>query len=398
MALILVTDAGSQLCNKVFGDQCDEQGRTQTNNYLYLFEMFMCFELWASKEEYWKIGMEEEEAFPAVTKAIRNLLKTLKTIARRTEGNAWKLTKFHELLHLLWYMKRFGAPRNYDAGMGEKNHQVMAKLPASSCQKIYATFDKQVMDRLHELFVLNRALEEFKIMGVLPQGLFSNEQEEQENVEVGDGQCEGSSFHIFRRNNGSLSLKWARGRAHAIQGVMPELLEAVVEKYFKKSKIGTEGEGELSCQFDDFEILSEYKTPNGITFRAHPQFRNRQWYDWSLVTWELNRGRISKPTPCKIMMIVSYICGRADGVPGEKCCDAIVWSADGNDGPPAHSVLTAKFKLQISQRDQKPIFHSIDASLLGDHCFCYPNFGSEDNNEYFMVYEKSQWADKFCSF
>ena len=95
-------------------------------------------------------------------------MKTIKVCAERHVGYQWRLTKFHEMLHLVWYIERFGAPRGFGADMGEKCLQVLAKLPASSCQKIYETFDLQALCRLHEIHVINKAMEVFLEQGLVP--------------------------------------------------------------------------------------------------------------------------------------------------------------------------------------------------------------------------------------
>ena len=127
MALILMTDDGNSLCNGVFGTAVNTERHTMANCYLHLFEMMMCYEQWAKKPEYWVL--DDEEGIDLARSAIVKFLDSVKEIADRTEGYQWKITKFHEQLHVIWYMNRFGSPRNFDAGMREKNHKVLAKWP-----------------------------------------------------------------------------------------------------------------------------------------------------------------------------------------------------------------------------------------------------------------------------
>ena len=141
LACVLMTTEGEQLCNNALGHEEDEQGFTRANNFLYLFEMFMCFKQWARKPTFWSQGNKKEAQ--QAQNSICRFLGTVKHIANQTEGHKWKFTKFHELLHLVWYMERFGSPRNVDAGMGKKNHQILAKMPVTTAQKQYASFDEQ---------------------------------------------------------------------------------------------------------------------------------------------------------------------------------------------------------------------------------------------------------------
>jgi hypothetical protein len=388
MALIMMTDDGKALCERAFGVEVDDDGRTQGDNYLYLFEMLLCFELWAKKAEYWEVG--DKEAEKTAHAAIIVLLDAVKHIADRTDGYQWKLPKFHELLHLVWYMTRFGGARNFDAGMGEKNHQVLAKWPAATSQKRYATFDKQSMDRLHELFVLNRALEEFTDNGLLPdeyQGVLTadeeatdTQQEDQDESVVGS-----AKFEVGKRD-GTLCLYWKkRGKHICLPNVMPELLDNVVSRYFVKEN------GVHVAKYKNFHIHSDYTSKEGTVYRAHPYFRSKQWNDWVTIQWRTHPRKrdLTPPIPAQVMLLMSY---EKHGVVQHE---AIIWSATGYRSPAEYSVMGSKFKLEET-RNGEPKFQSIKADEMGPHCFCFPNFGSE-SREHFIIADKSSWADKFCT-
>ena len=210
------------------------------------------------------------------------LLDAAKRIAARTQGYHWKISKFHKLLHLVWYMIRYGGASNFDAGMGEKNHQILAKLPASSCQKRCATFEKQAMDRLHELFVLNRALEEFKENGLLPAGLFTKEEEDDQELDEEKEQHEslvGSSNFQIVKKDGEFVLYWPKQKK-ILSNAMPELVADIVSRYFVK-----QGSGEYVPKPTKLEIHSDYTSVDGTHYRAHPSFRKRQWNNWVTILW-----------------------------------------------------------------------------------------------------------------
>ena len=105
--------------------------------------MLLCFELWSKKAEYWEVG--DEEAAATSHTSIIVFLNAVKHIADCTDGYHWKRRKLPEQLDLVSNMVRFDCNRNFDAWMGEKNHQVHAKWPAATAQKRYATFD--ILDR-----------------------------------------------------------------------------------------------------------------------------------------------------------------------------------------------------------------------------------------------------------
>jgi hypothetical protein len=118
LALILATDIGQSVANKAFGTALDSNKRTLCRNFHYLFEMLLCFEQWVSKPEYWEAS--NYDAAESARESIRVLLMTIKRVAKRSDGYQWKITKFHEFLHLVWYIERFGCPHGFAADMGEK--------------------------------------------------------------------------------------------------------------------------------------------------------------------------------------------------------------------------------------------------------------------------------------
>lgn len=219
--------------------------------------------------------MGDKEAEQRAHEAIVVLLDHVKKIAARTEGYQWKITKFHELLHLVWYMIRYGGPRNFDAGMGEKNHKILAKWPASGAQKQYLTFDKDSMDCLHKIFVINRAKEDFLSNGFIPSGFLGLEAEEEATAEDESGEetDEGSSSFEIKKHLGVWQLYWTRQDKYFT--AMPELLEDVVNRYFHKPH-----HGRRTLKYKQFQIFSQLKSVDGHLYWAHPSFRGRSWNDW----------------------------------------------------------------------------------------------------------------------
>ena len=53
----------------------------------------------------------------------------------RTEGNRWKLQKFHELLHVAKHINDYGSPLNWDAGTGERGLKFWVKEPVKTVQQ-----------------------------------------------------------------------------------------------------------------------------------------------------------------------------------------------------------------------------------------------------------------------
>jgi hypothetical protein len=76
--------------------------------------------------------------------AIKNLMHQIVTNLPRNEGSGWKLSKFHELLHIPRFMQAFGATKSYNAARPEAHHKQHAKVPGRRSQKRVHSIDRNV--------------------------------------------------------------------------------------------------------------------------------------------------------------------------------------------------------------------------------------------------------------
>ena len=123
-------------------------------------ECLLCFEVWLDQYTFWDVddtAGEAEKAEAAITSLMQLILKYLP----REEGNRWKVSKFHEIKHMVRFIREFGAPRGYNASRPEEHHKAHAKRPARRSDKNINTIDQQcarriadtiVIDTMHSLF------------------------------------------------------------------------------------------------------------------------------------------------------------------------------------------------------------------------------------------------------
>ena len=97
-----------------------------------ILEALLAFHAWVKRGHpyEWSDALKEEYGL-----RVRNLMRMLKAITPRENGNGWQLQKFHSLLHFVDDIDRFGACANYDAGIGEKGLQDWAKDDAQNAVK-----------------------------------------------------------------------------------------------------------------------------------------------------------------------------------------------------------------------------------------------------------------------
>ena len=133
---------------------CDElPDCVNASGVLEVLECLLCFWAWTRQHQFWLLK-DDKTASTTVQHAMRVMLLKIKTQLPRLDGMGWKISKFHELLHLVEDMHRYGSPVNTSASSPEHNHLHFAKRPGRRAHKDHATFDLQVATRLTDTMIL----------------------------------------------------------------------------------------------------------------------------------------------------------------------------------------------------------------------------------------------------
>ena len=116
---------------------------SRTNKMLHALELLSCFDAWTHLDKYWLLSQQEQFSSSA-KESIAHLLRLLHDTLPHTEGNGWKLPTFHNTMHIVGDMFKYGKPKEPSTEVGEKNHKVFAKSIGRHCQKHHKTFAQQV--------------------------------------------------------------------------------------------------------------------------------------------------------------------------------------------------------------------------------------------------------------
>jgi hypothetical protein len=84
------------------------------------------------------------------------MLTMIRDCLPRQQGNGWKLPTFHNTMHIVSDMCKYGKPKEANTEVGEKNHKVFAKRIGRRCRKQHKTFANQVAVRLSDSFVIEK--------------------------------------------------------------------------------------------------------------------------------------------------------------------------------------------------------------------------------------------------
>jgi hypothetical protein len=116
-------DDGWSLLNNAL--MCKGQN-TDLSEVLEALEALSCFDAWTRMDNYWKLTQQRRFANEA-HQSLSQLLSMLRDRLPREEGNGWKLPTFHNVMHIVREMGKFGKPKEVNTEVGEKNHKVFAK-------------------------------------------------------------------------------------------------------------------------------------------------------------------------------------------------------------------------------------------------------------------------------
>lgn len=124
--------------------KCIEGGlpeSTEMEDVVQYLEALLCFDAWLHLDCYWRLQDKNEFEKSALT-SIQALISMLK----QTFPEQCNCPKFHLLLHIPYFISKFGPPKNYDAQLRENSHIEFAKHPGCCSHKNFSnqSFEKQV--------------------------------------------------------------------------------------------------------------------------------------------------------------------------------------------------------------------------------------------------------------
>jgi len=126
------------------------------HQFLLILEKMLCFNaLYRSLYNFVGKSWNEKQEFQM---NVRKMMMMIKVFIPRSEGNGWKLQKFHELLHLVLHIDDYGSPLNFDAGTGERGLKEWVKKFARTVQfQGQHTYSTQIATRVHESAIIQKA-------------------------------------------------------------------------------------------------------------------------------------------------------------------------------------------------------------------------------------------------
>ena len=250
--------------------------------FVQLMEVFLSFHAWykSTVPLHWNNSSKEK-----LHASIVEMLVMIRRYLPRTDGQGWKIQKFHEHLHIANDVDMFGSPKHFDTGVMENRLIYVGKQHAPSIQKRGTkVFTRQLGQRIH----LQQCTEKCKNYLSLfctdnyntTDNNSDNDSEASKDSDISDVSeiafnkvitIKNLPDYSISINNGIINCRW---NTRVKQIVPPLILTYLANKYVK----GTD-----KYSLDVFTEVT-YK---GIRYRAHPNYRGGgAWYDWCIVEFE----------------------------------------------------------------------------------------------------------------
>ncbi|KAI2493667.1 hypothetical protein MHU86_12067 [Fragilaria crotonensis] len=217
-----------------------------------------------------------------VQNAIKTLMSMCVTDIPLSKNKSWKFPKFHELLHLLDNMERFGAPINYCAQRPESLLIPVAKKPGRRAQKRHngSAYELQSAQRLSYSLMINavytRIWDTTKGAANVPEN--TNPPTSTGKATFGTLTCDFTTGY---------RLCWHTQTNVSLMHIPDTVLQFLSYQFGSKVHVCTE------------------LRHNASTYRCHPSFQSGgPVYDWMNVNFKTKTSNRVSVHPCRLTMVV----------------------------------------------------------------------------------------------
>ena len=357
------------------------EGTYKLDDWVMLLETLLQWERWLCSDRISKRHIKK------AIKKLQYLMYLCKAIGPRDKGMGWKLLKFHGILHLCQDMLDFGVPMEVDTGSCESGHKPY-KEAARATQKRGKTFDKQTSERtgdFHVIYLAGCELEHRPLWNYF-QGHYHPPPPPVQADRVVT--C-GAGLYVGRdEETGRNICGWCKPLGREPPKISPQVVDWLV----RLQDIVEKDVGPL-------KIRTEHKR-NGQVFRAHPDYMSGRWYDWVIVNWGNDYGKI----PCHISCFLDLHNlphrnpHHFGGVSLEQAVYAMVEYAPyeqvPNNEPSKSDIFLPIRKQMFDVVRKKRRFYLANTEAFHSPVAVIPDIGGPCNR-YFVVENMGKWSESF---
>ena len=273
----------------------DKRDKAQLFEVINVFECMLCFDEWMNQKTFWNANTYAR-AKRATHKAIVVLMEMCKRHIPLTKSKtSWKFPKFHELLHIVDDMERFGAPVNFNAQRPESLLICAAKQPGRRAQKRHdgVKFELQSAQRLSYSLMIDSMYtsiwEPLEITDSHPS-TDANVTCLDNSVDIQESTGHGTFGTLWIDEQLQYQLVW-KTSTHKDLMQLPLMLMQFICHHFGRH----------------VQLCTEYVREEFV-FRCHPCYQsNGPIFDWMNVVFEHKTNKSKTQTcPCRLAAVVLH--------------------------------------------------------------------------------------------
>jgi hypothetical protein len=355
-------------------------------------ECILCFEAWVDQPTFWNIDDKTGEADRAED-AIASMMKLIVKWLPRQKGNEWKVSKLHEIKHIVRFIVAFGSSRGYNASRPEEHHKAHAKNPGRRSFKNVKTIDQQcgrriadayLIDTMHALFQGDNPLSTKSMHKTTATEAATRHPIAKDGYEPGRTVEEGSGTRYRIRTFLDADDLLCREvifdtESRGVMKLEKDLARFIVQSY-SETDLDVHGEGCILCCTE----YHKYNADDGerlISLRCHPNYRSKgyPWYDWAIIRTENNDGSEAE-YPSRILSCIP----RFNDAENEMTYDLVVQFCDEPSG--RESFLFTEWLFNSD-------YYVVSATALVGLCFVLVS--SEVDGKVLVVKDRAEWASTF---
>ena len=308
-------------------------------DFIELAEALLTFHAWSRLDMYPVDPVTKKIPTETYRRSIQKMLAMVRFYMPRENGRGWGIQKFHDLLHLVDDMERFGPSQCFNCQCGESGLIYWAKKMAATAQmRGYNTFCEQCASRQFEYNCFAKAKRQNMIVGVDDRSFLAAIERNKkamasaEEVEIGESSCSGKTFRVYKHVQGSGPT--AQTEVHGRKKRKSQFhVHPVIEDFMRDQENLSEGNEKLPEELDkqdrphwtlhtEATIATNFNDPTGkpqdpFLVRADPDYKKEgPWYDWIMVefeggneSFELDKTCLQYPpevVPAKVLALANH--------------------------------------------------------------------------------------------
>ena len=276
----------------ILQEALDQRDKAQLFEVINVFECMLCLDEWMNQHTFWN-AQTYTRSKRAAYRGIVTLMEMCRTHIPLSGTSTWKFPKFHELLHVLDDMERFGAPVNFNAQRPESLLIFAAKQPGRRAQKRHegCKFELQSAQRLsYSLMIdtMHTCIWDSEESGnALNDAAMETSCDDSLIIQEGTGHA--TFGRVIRDELFQYQTIWQTSTHKDLMVLPRELMQFLVHTF-----------GLHVC------ICTEYVREE-FTFRCHPNYQsNGPIFDWMNVMYEHSSRKPDKTQicPCRLAAVV----------------------------------------------------------------------------------------------